>query len=375
MSEPTPKTQDVHKQDQPGVAGLVDPRQLAVMTDDTGVFQHARLALPDPNHGYCVDDNARALIAACRLRDEDLGEGLPTRGQLVNRYLTFVTYAIDPGTRRIRNFMSYERRWLEPIGSNDSQARALWSLGVAASEAPLDHQRELAGKAFCEALPGTQPLDSLRTWAFLVIALDAWLAGENGANDADAAHRFAELAERLAAAYQAYATPDWPWWEPCVTYDNARLPLAMLAAGRRLGRGDLTDIGLASLAWLLDIQTHPDTGHLSVVGNDGWFHKDQRDAGPARFDQQPLEPAALIDACAAAYRATGDTRWEQESRRCFAWYHGQNDLHTPLIHPETGGCQDGLTPTAVNLNQGAESILSYLMSCQAMRSLCAACAG
>jgi len=346
----------------------VDPRQLIAMTDDTGVFQHARLALPDPHHGYCVDDNARALIAACRLREADLRAAMPTREQLVNRYLTFVTYAVDPDTRCIRNFMSYDRRWLEPVGSNDSQGRTLWALGVAASEAPLGHQRELAGKAFGEALPGTDALDSLRAWAFLVIALDAWLASGHGAADAAGARRFTELADRLGAAYQAYSTPGWPWWESVVTYDNGRLPLAMLTAGRRLGRADFTDIGLASLGWLLDIQTDPDAGYLSVIGNDGWYRKDHRDARPAKFDQQPLEPAALIDACVAAYQATGETRWEQEARRCFAWYLGDNDLQASLIHPETGGCQDGLTPTAVNLNQGAESILSYLMSCQVMQA-------
>ncbi|MFI4860489.1 MAG: hypothetical protein ACIAXF_07395 [Phycisphaerales bacterium JB063] len=348
----------------------VDIRQLLTLTDDTGLFQHARLALPDPNHGYCVDDNARALIAAVRLKPTDHPQGQAGIEGLVNRYLTFVTYAIDPQTHCIRNFMSYSRQWLEPVGSHDAQGRALWALAVAAHEATLEHQRELAAKAFREALPTTQSLDSLRTWAFLILALDVWANTSAGENDPSQS-RLSLHAEQLAGAYRSYHTADWPWWEPIVTYDNARLPLAMLRAGQRLRRDDYTDIGLASLAWLIEVQTHPDTGHLRVIGNDGWLPRPSRSEPhkPARFDQQPLEAAALIDACAAAYETTQDRVWLDHADRAMAWFLGQNDLATPLIHPETGGCQDGLTPTAVNLNQGAESVLSYIMSCQTIHRL------
>ena len=353
----------------PNATARVDPRQLIAMTDDTGLFQHARLALPDPHHGYCVDDNARARIAACRLRESDLGPGMPTQEQLVNRYLTFVTYAIDPDTRRVRNFMSYERRWLEPVGSNDSQGRTLWALGVAAAEAPMQYQRDLAGKAFQEALPGTEGLDSLRTWAFLILGLDAWLTTPEGKQDTNAAERFVDLANRLTSSFEAYSGDDWPWWEPVVTYDNARLPQAMLVAELRLGIESYSAIGMKSLAWLLETQAHPETGHLSVIGNDGWFKRDARAAGPAHFDQQPLEAAGLIDACDAAFCVSAYQVWLDRIEKCFAWYHGANDLGESLIDPETGGCRDGLTPTAVNLNQGAESILAYLMSCQTLRAL------
>lgn len=361
MDIPSTKTTDSTAANVPAI----DARQMLALTDDTGIFQHARLALPDPNHGYCVDDNARALIAAVRLRPDELRGGQTAIDALIGRYLTFVTYAIDPDTRRVRNFMSYDRRWLEPVGSHDSQGRALWGLGVTAAEAPHGYQRELAGKALGEALPGTEPLDSIRTWAFLVIALDAWLECEDAQRGTEARKRYEKHAGQLAEGHRSFASSDWLWWEPVVTYDNGRLPQAMLLAGQRLGRADYTDIGLASLAWLLEIQTDPDTGYLRVIGNDGWYTQTASAAGPARFDQQPLEPAALIDACAAAHRATGDVAWLAQAQRCLAWYHGDNDLRTPLIHPETGGCQDGLTATAVNRNQGAESVLSYIMSCQA----------
>ena len=343
--------------------------QLIAMTDDTGLFQHARLGVPDPHHGYCVDDNARALIAAVRMQPTDLPPDSPSLTGLINRYLAFVAYAVDPGTHRIRNFMGYDRRWLEPIGSNDSQGRTLWALGVAAAEAPLQHQRQLAGQAFDLALPGTAGLDSLRTWAFLILGLDARLGTQADQDETGIADRLAHHAQQLADTYNTYATPAWPWWEPSVTYDNARLPLAMLTAGARLKRDDYTAIGLDTLAWLLQVQTDPDAGHLSVIGNDGWYHQAALDQPPARFDQQPLEAAGLIDACAAAYRATRQPQWPQHARRCLAWFHGENDIGTPLVHPETGGCQDGLTPDGVNQNQGAESILAYLMSLQAMETL------
>lgn len=359
MPEPTARAADQR----------IDARQLLVMTDDTGMFQHARLGVPDLNHGYCVDDNARALIAAVRLRPADLPAHAPSAEALINRYLTFVCYAVDPGSHRIRNFMSYDRRWLEPIGSNDSQGRTLWALGVAAREAPLDHQRTLAGVVFESALPGTAKLDSLRTWAFLLMGLDAWLGTETGQTDNSAERRFAQHAEQVAAGYRHNATPDWPWWEPTLIYDNARPPLAMLIAGERLGREDYTQIGLRSLAWLLQVQTDPVAGHLSVIGNDGWYRRDRSDDRPARFDQQPLEAAGLIDACAAAYRVTGEQHWIDQATRCLAWFTGNNDLGLSLIHPETGGCRDGLTPHGVNGNQGAESILAYIMSRQAINAL------
>ncbi|MEM9413961.1 MAG: hypothetical protein AAGA29_00600 [Planctomycetota bacterium] len=349
----------------------IDIRQMLTLTDDTGIFQHARLAAPDPNHGYCVDDNARALIAAVRLHPHDHPEGQPGVEALVNRYLAFVAYAVDHETHRVRNFMGFDRRWLETVGSNDSQGRTLWSLAIAAHEAPLSHQRELAGIVFLEALPATQTLDSLRTWAFLLLALDAWLQTPQGQKDAAARNRMARHADQLAQVYQANHTADWPWWEATVTYDNARLPLAMLQAGQRFDRDDYTAIGLTALDWLLRIQTHAPTDHLSVIGNDGWYRRSGDTDTPtaARFDQQPLEAAALIDACAMAYHVTRDRAWVDHAGRCLAWFHGENDLQAPLIHPETGGCRDGLTPTGVNQNQGAESVLSYIMSCQTMRLL------
>lgn len=347
----------------------IDARQLLAMTDDTGLFQHARLGQPDPEHGYCVDDNARALIAAVRFKPDDLADVPETPEQMVNRYLAFVCFAVDPTTRRIRNFMGYDRRWLEPIGSNDSQGRTMWALGVAAGGAPLGHQRELAAKIFETALPGTAKLDSLRSWAFLILGLDAWLACQNRCEDEAADARFRLHAEQLAASYKAFTSPAWPWWEPTVTYDNARLPLAMLVAGDRLERDDYTQIGLQTLAWLLQVQTDPQHGHLSVIGNDSWYRRERADERPARYDQQPLEAAGLIDACAAAYRITGETRWRDHASRCFAWFLGENDQQQSLIHPETGGCQDGLTPHGVNRNQGAESLLAYLMSAQAIAAM------
>jgi hypothetical protein len=174
-----------------------------------------------------------------------------------------------------------------------------------------------------------------------------------------------DLATRLDAAFAGNSTPDWPWFEDIVTYDNGRMPQALVIAGYDLGDDRLIMRGLRVLQWLLDVQTS-ERGYLSVIGNDGWF---RRGGEKARFDQQPIEAAALVGACKAAYRATGDTRWLAEMRRCFDWFLGRNDLDRPLVNFKTRGCFDGLQPDRVNANQGAESLLSWLHSLLIMHEM------
>lgn len=337
------------------------------MTDDTGLFQHARLGVPDLHHGYCIDDNARALIAAVNSSlDEKRDAGFIGwhPNVMVDRYLRFIAYALDPQTRRFRNFMGYDRRWLEAVGSNDSQGRTVWALGAAVRDAPCAYQRDLAGMLLDEALHGVMELDSLRSWAFALIGLDAAIAATEPDKNNGLDEIFLVVAHRLIDTYTAFATDDWPWWESVVTYDNARLPQAMLLAGRRLDRPDVSDQALTALCWLIDQQTDPDRGHLSVIGNDGWM---TRDGKRANFDQQPLEAHALVDACLLALETTDDEKWPRHARWAFDWFTGHNDAGLSLVDPETGGGQDGLTPRGVNRNQGAESLLAYVLSSQAMR--------
>ncbi len=331
----------------------IDLRQTLRLSDDTGIFQHAVYGTPDPNHGYCIDDNARALIAALlhqRLRGAD-GEALP-----LNRYVTFLAYAWNDDARAFRNFMGYDRHWLEDEGSQDSQARTIWALGLAVNHAPRDSTRELAYDLINKGMEAVERFAFLRSHAFALIGLHELLQFKP--DHARARELFERCADRLATGYSEHATEDWPWWEDVVTYDNAKLCHAMLVGGQALGRADMIDAGLTSLKWLLKMQTAED-GRLSIIGNNGWL---QRGKPRARFDQQPLEAYAMVHACLTAARQTGDKAWEDHAWVCFEWFRGRNDLGLSLYDEETGGCQDGLEPDGVNRNQGAESTLAYLLS-------------
>ena len=331
----------------------IDLRQLQRMTDDTGMFQHAVYSMPDPKHGYCIDDNARALIGAllhAQLREYD------ERVVPLHRYLTFLTYAFNEDKRRFRNFMSYDRRWLEDEGSQDSQGRTLWALGLAVSLAPTDSVRELAQNLFQKALPAIEDFQHLRSWAFALIGLEEYL---KKVDDDDYAKQLRnKYACKLFDVYQSHATDDWPWWEDLVTYDNAKLPHAMLLSGKAMKRYDMMGAALKSLKWLISIQT-AEAGHFSIIGNQGWLRKGST---RAKFDQQPLEAYAMVHGCLTAANITGDSTWADWARWCFEWFRGQNDMGVPLYHSETGGCQDGLCQDGPNKNQGAESILAYLLS-------------
>lgn len=331
------------------------------MTDDCGMFQHSLYSVPDRNHGYCVDDNARALLLMHRLyaggqRDTEIET-------LANRYAGFVDYAWNNGAGRFRNFMSYDRRWLEEIGSDDSVARAYWSVAVTASEAGSPAlrlwARELAGRV----LPHLDSFSALRTYAFLVLGLSSLVRHDSGLA------RERELLERLAngisGVLSGFERDDWCWFEDGLTYDNARLPEALLRAGQVLGDDALIEAGLKSLDWLCRQQTGVG-GVFRAIGTEN-FGKPF--AVEAPFDQQPLEAAATVDACAAAFAATGDARWLTEARRAFDWFMGKNDLGVPLVEPKTGECYDGLTPSGPNLNRGAESVLSFQLATCAMLAL------
>ena len=331
---------------------LIDLRHLVRMTDDTGLFQHAKYHVPDAEHGYCIDDNARALIAAV------LYEHLHRDGAcaaLLDRYLAFVVNALNPDGA-FRNFMGYDRRWLEEVGSPDSHARALWSLGVTIRYAKSERVVELAEVIFDRALSVTESYEHVHPIAYTLIAIHERLVG--GDDHAYATQLQQTLANRLWTMWQANAVEDWPWPTDVLTWGNAKIPHALLIAGKALGREDMVDAALKSLRWCLDVQTTED-GHLSVIGNDGWF---TRTGHRAQFDQQAIEAQCLAQAALAAHEATDDARWIEAAYRCYAWFHGQNDLGLSLIDPETGGIYDGIHPDGLNKNQGAESYLAHLLA-------------
>jgi len=333
---------------------------LLSMCDDTGLLQHAVHSVPDRSHGYCVDDNARALLLACALNHRG-EQRLPEL--LISRFAAFVQHAWNPDTRRFRNFMDFNRTWLEALGSEDSHARTLWALGECARSDASAPRRQWAASLFAEALPAAEAFGSPRAWAFTLLGLDAYCAAVP--NDLHARDVRPVLADRLMAILAAVETPDRVWFETGLAYDNARLPQALLVTGMATRTTAYTDAGLRSLAWLMTQQTAP-AGHFRPAGTAGFGEQMQP---PRAFDQQPVEAAATIAACLAAWRADGDSEWKAVAARAFAWFFGSNDLSIALVDPETGSCRDGLHPDRANENRGAESVLSYLLSLAEIRQL------
>jgi glycosyltransferase involved in cell wall biosynthesis len=330
------------------------------MCDDTGLMQHALHCVPDRAHGYCLDDNARALLVACAFNGP-AEQHLPHT--LTARLAGFLQHAWNPDVGRFRNFMSFERRWLEPVGSEDSHGRALWALGECVRSDLLWSRRQWAADLFTAALPAVERFGSPRAWAFTLLGLNAYCA-VIAADGRTRALRLS-LATRLTSMLASVETPDWVWFEETLAYDNARLSQALITTGVAADMPSWTAAGIRSLRWLMSLQTS-DAGVFRPVGSHSFGRKRMR---PHRFDQQPLEASASISACLAAWRAEGDARWKTHALRAFAWFLGTNDLSVPLVDPETGGCRDGLHADRANENRGGESAVSYLLALAEIRQL------
>jgi glycosyltransferase involved in cell wall biosynthesis len=337
-------------------------KHVRAMTDDTGMLQHAVFSIPRYGDGYCLDDNARALLLMTLLDDAGADDPANVRG-LASRYLAFVNHAFERTSGRFRNFLSYARQWLEPYGSEDSHGRALWALGAVVGRADDPGRQSLAGDLFHAAIPAATTFTSPRAWAYGLLGIEEYLRAFQG--DSAVAALRTELADRLLGLFQRTSGPDWPWFEDSVTYSNARLSQALIVSGSRTHRADMTAAGMRSLEWLMSVQSSPD-GHFAAVGSNGFY---ARGASPATFDQQPVEACATVSACLEAWRASGEGRWEAQGRRAFNWFLGQNHLHQWLYDTSTGGCRDALHSDRMNLNQGAEATLSFLLALCEMRAM------
>jgi len=330
---------------------LPDPRfdHLRRMTGRLGLWEHARYSSPRPEHGYCTDDNARALIVISRQPDvsDDLLE-------LARIYLAFLeAAALSNGG--FHNRRSADGAWTDAIGSDDSQGRAIWGLGSAAHLAQEPRIRQAALDLFerQEDFVSASP----RANAFAVLGAAQILTQHP-------AHSWARPAlARWAGHLRASSDPNWPWPEHRLAYDNARIPEALMAAGQALGDGLLVDQGTRLLAWLVATETLE--GHFSFTPAGGWAPGEPRPG----FDQQPVEAAAMADACSLAWSITGDDRWKDNLERAGRWFFGSNDGEVTLYDVETGGCYDGLTQSGPNLNQGAESTLAALSALQQVGKL------
>jgi glycosyltransferase involved in cell wall biosynthesis len=333
------------------------------MTDHTGLMQHAVFSVPNYSEGYATDDNARALIVAMLM--EELGMTvLSESANLASRYLAFLWHAFNPATGRFRNFLSYERLWLESVGSEDSHGRALWGLGTVLGRSKSADLRGAAGRLFESALPAILSFRSPRAMAFSALGLEEYLNGFPG--DRAAMQTMDELSHRLLDIYAANHTAGWHWFEDVLAYSNARLPQALIVCGERTSDKVMLAAGLESLDWVLTMQRCDTKGHFVPIGSQG-FHR--KGSEKARFDQQPVEAGATVSACLQAFRATSDGRWLKDAWSAFNWFLGDNDLQIVLYDSSTGGCRDGLHPDRANENQGAESTLSFLMALLEMRLL------
>lgn len=329
---------------------LFDDRYIFRMTDDTGIFQHAVFGVPDPSEGYTTDDNARALILAAMLYEENREEKY---ADLLNRYLRFLLYAHKGGW--FRNFMNYSRKFTEKRGSEDCFGRCICALGYIVSRKGLPLTiRETAERLLTHTFRSCSSLEYIRGKSYALMGLTFWktpsaLPEEN------------TLAESIAETYAQTRREDWRWFEDKMTYCNASLPLSMLCAYEFSQEHRLICIGLESLDFLL--KTTMKNGIFKPIGCRGWYKKGEK---PAEFDEQPVEACPMVLACLKAYHLTGESKYFQYAEQCFLWYLGANSINENMIDRETGGCRDGILPNGINKNQGAESIICYAIASLAL---------
>ena len=328
------------------------------MSDATGMLQHAIGTIPDRHHGYCLDDNVRALMLA------NITAAVPAseRGDWAIKYASFIQHAWNREVGAFRNFMHFDRSWCEERGSDDSNGRTLWSLARTALDNPNSDIREWATRLYDHVLEHTVKLESPRTVAFVTLGAAAMLAQRPGHDPSrDSVRHGGDLLERLL---QASRRPDWVWFESMLAYDNPRLPQALIAAGEALDRADWVEIGLETLDWICERQTTA-SGQFRPVGSEGMGISYEQ----LPFDQQPLEAQAALDACVVANRVQPSRRWQTHGLAAWNWFFGANDRGVVLADPETGECRDGINPRGANLNCGAESILAFQLGYHSMLAL------
>jgi glycosyltransferase involved in cell wall biosynthesis len=331
------------------------------MTDTTGVIQHATYSIPNFHEGYCLDDNARALVLTVLL--EELGHDSFEIHRAATTYAAFLNYAFDSEIGHFRNFLSFDRHWLDIEGSDDSVGRAAWAVGACIGRTERRAFHSWAAQLLEPAVNAVTETTSPRAWAFALIGIHEYLRRMSGDRLMNQ-HRDT-FTTRLIELFEQNASDDWPWFEPKVTYDNAKLPHALILSGRWTSNSQAMEIGLRTLRWLADVQRAP-AGHFRPIGSDGFYARGQQ---AAQYDQQPLEAQSMVSASIEAYRATNDTYWLDQARLAFEWYTGRNDLGLPVCDASSGACCDGLHADRVNQNQGAESTLAYLLALAEMQLL------
>lgn len=320
------------------------------MTDDTGMIQHALHGVPDPCHGYSVDDQARALMVT-------VAHAHHARQPLAREAYTYLSYLRYAATEDggFHNFLAYDRRWLDTRGSDDAHGRVLWALAHAARFAPDEGLAAAAMFLFAQARPGIARLSFPRSWAFALFALYHYW---QSAHDPTVLDQARSLADRLLALYTAESSPGWQWFEPSVRYCNGSLPASLILASEITGVQRYRDVGLEVITWLFGVLFNAG-GDLRLIGQNGWY---PRGGVKARFDEQCVDAQGTVEAALIALRVTGAPHWRTYALAAFEWFHGRNSIGEPLLDHTIWGCYDGITPQGLNRNMGAESIVCYLLA-------------
>ena len=325
--------------------------RIKALTDDTGILQHTKYSIPDRKEGYTTDDNARALVAAIKYYEV---YGDQEAIKLADIYLSFLLH-MQMLNGKFHNLLAYDRDFLDDVGSEDCMGRALWACGYAV-HADISEDIKLTSKEiFDKGLRWASNFKSLRAKALTILGLHYYQRAFP--KDSNLPLNTLTLADTLLDNYQRESSHDWRWFESCLTYVNARLPQALFMAYDSTKNERYLHVAKESFDFLVKVQTTDDK--FVPIGNDGWY---KRGGERALYDQQPIEASCMVEAALTAFRLTGDGKYRKAACLSFDWFLGRNLKGVEVYNPATGGCYDGITPQGLNLNQGAEATISYLLS-------------
>lgn len=321
------------------------------LTDDTGIIQHAKFGIPNLKEGYCLDDNSRALLMVLMAYRQTKNERAL---ELSPVYLSYIHYMQNKdGT--FRNFLSFNRNYLDEVGSEDSFGRTIWALGYLLANAPNDAYYQTGRLMFFNASPNFEKLESIRSIANTMIGICYYL--ETNPADDSMTERLRSMAHNLVSHYEENESENWKWFEALLAYDNGMLPLALLQAAEILNEDKIMEIAINSMQFLTEHTLNEN--YLSIIGNEQWYKKDGE---RSMFAQQPIDAMAMVLMFHQAFHVTKDKEYLNKLYTSFLWFLGENDLRLSLYDFETKGCCDGFESYGVNRNQGAESSLAYLIS-------------
>jgi hypothetical protein len=327
---------------------------LKALTDDTGLIQHAKFATPKRQEGYTTDDNSRALIACIKYYEIFGAQSDSDTAKLIDVYLSFLLHMQEPnGT--CHNLLSYNRQFADDVGSEDCMGRALWACGYVVNSNLSPEKKILAKEIFDRGFSRVSSFKALRSIAFSIMGLGHYMKAYP--EDQNTTKNIVNLADHLADNFNNQCSSDWRWFEPYLTYVNGRLPQALFVAYENTHNERYLQTGKSALDFLLEVQMTDDL--FLPIGNKGWYKRGEK---RAIYDQQSIEASCMMEAAIAAYRATVREEYLRIAHRIFNWFLGGNLQHVTVYNPKTGGCHDGITPKGLNLNQGAEATVAYLLA-------------